>query len=65
MYIYNFYGPYGDLYKSYEAIRESMKQAGLEQVGPMREFYMNASANEPDSSKWLTRIMVPVSPKKS
>jgi effector-binding domain-containing protein len=63
MYIYNYYGPYADLYKAYDAIKKDLKNIGLEQSGPMREFYMTAEADEKDPSKWLTRVMVPVMPK--
>jgi effector-binding domain-containing protein len=63
MYIYNYYGPYADLYKAYDVIKKEIKAMGLEQSGPMREFYVTADSDEKDSSKWLTRIMVPVMPK--
>jgi effector-binding domain-containing protein len=63
MYIYNYYGPYSDLYKAYDNIKKELKKVRLEQTGPMREFYMTADSQEKDSTKWLTRIMVPVMPK--
>jgi effector-binding domain-containing protein len=63
MFIYHYYGPYADLYKAYDSIKEELKNIGLEQSGPMREFYMTADSAEKDPAKWLTRIMVPVMPK--
>lgn len=62
MYIYNYYGPLSDLYKAYDEIRGNLKTLKLEQSGPMREFYMTGTLAQPDTSKWLTRIMVPVQP---
>jgi len=63
MLIYNYYGEYAMLYKAYEKIREQMKKSKLEQVGPMREFYVTDPTREKDSTKWMTRIMVPVNKK--
>jgi len=63
MYIYNYYGHYGDLYKAYEEIRKNTEKMKLQQSGPMREFYVTDATKEKNSSKWLTRIMVPVMPK--
>lgn len=60
MLIYNYYGPYAYLYSAYEEIRKQMKLSKLEQNGPMREFYITDPSRVTDSTKWLTRIMVPV-----
>ncbi len=60
MYIYNYYGPYGDLYLAYDDIRKNLKKNKLVQNGPMREFYITDAIKEKDSTKWLTRIMTPV-----
>jgi effector-binding domain-containing protein len=59
MLIYNHYGAYEASFKAYEAIREYCKANKLKQNGPMREFYP-ANFSEPDTAKWLTRIMMPV-----
>lgn len=65
MIIYNYYGPYRDLYKAYGAIKTYIGENKLSQTGPLREFYINDPTVVTDSSKWLTRIMVPVAaPKK-
>ncbi len=60
MFIYNYYGPYADLYLAYDDIRKNLKENKLEQNGPMREFYISDPTIEKDSTKWLTRIMTPV-----
>jgi effector-binding domain-containing protein len=60
MLVYNHYGPYSELYLSYAKIREHMKSAGLLQTGPMREIYITSPAEQTDTQRWLTLIMVPV-----
>ena len=60
MLIYNFYGPYQNLFASYDLIRKYLVKNKLEQVGPMREFYITDPTLEKDPLKWLTRIMVPI-----
>ena len=60
MLIYNFYGPYQNLFASYDLIRKYLVKNKLEQVGPMREFYITDPTLEIDPLKWLTRIMVPI-----
>ena len=60
MLIYNFYGPYQNLFASYDLIRKYMAKNKMQQVGPMREFYITDPTLEKDSTKWLTRIMVPI-----
>jgi effector-binding domain-containing protein len=60
MYIYNYYGPYGDLYLAYDDIRKNLKKNKLGQNGPMREFYITDPNAVKDSTRWLTRIMTPV-----
>ncbi len=59
MLIYNHYGSYESSFKAYEAIQIYCKEHLLKPSGPMREFYPT-SVSEPDTAKWLTRIMVPV-----
>lgn len=60
MLIYNFYGPYQNLFASYDLIRKYLVTNKLQQVGPMREFYITDPTLEKDPLKWLTRIMVPI-----
>lgn len=64
MLIYNHYGPYSDLYRAYANIKAHLIRNLLVQAGPMREFYINDPTKIKDSTKWLTRIMVPVMKKK-
>lgn len=60
MLIYNYFGPYQQLYTAYNKIRDYNKANGLEQSGPMREFYLTDPTIEKNPGKWQTRIMVPV-----
>ena len=60
MLIFNFYGPYNYLFSAYDKLKKHMKENKLAQCGPMREFYLSDPTIEKDSSKWQTRIMVPV-----
>ncbi|MBA3682987.1 MAG: GyrI-like domain-containing protein [Bacteroidetes bacterium] len=60
MLIYNYFGPYQQLFTAYNKIREYNKANGLEQNGPMREFYLTDPTVETNPAKWQTRIMVPV-----
>lgn len=64
MLIYNFYGPYQNLFASYDIIRKYLLKNRLKQIGPMREFYITDPTLEKDPLKWLTRIMVPVTEEK-
>lgn len=60
MLIYNYYGPYENLYLIYDEIRNYIKDNKIEQTGPLREFYITDPSKQKDPSQWLTRIMVPV-----
>lgn len=60
MLVYNHKGPYSNLTLSYEIIRRYCDSLNLIQSGPMREFYLVSPVQSPDSSRWLTRIMLPV-----
>lgn len=60
MLIYNFYGPYNQLFFAYDKIRKYIDANKLSQNGPMREFYLSDPTIEKDPAKWQTRIMVPV-----
>lgn len=64
MLIYNFYGPYKQLFTAYNAIRKYLADNKLTQNGPMREFYLSDPTVEKDPAKWQTRIMVPVTKSK-
>lgn len=60
MVIYNFYGPYQNLFAAYDKIEKYCKKNDLIQSGPMREFYITDPAKETNQEKWLTRIFLPV-----
>lgn len=60
MLLYNYYGAYESTFEAYGDIRKYCDEHHLQQSGPMREFYSADEANEKDVSKWLTRIMLPV-----
>lgn len=60
MLIYNYYGAYKDLNLAYEELNVYKLAYNLQQLGPMREFYITDPLKVKDTSKWLTRIMIPV-----
>jgi effector-binding domain-containing protein len=60
MLIYNYYGPYQNLFSAYDEIRQYCAKYNLEQNGPLREFYITDATAVPDPKDWLTRIMLPV-----
>jgi effector-binding domain-containing protein len=60
MLIYNYYGPYQNLFSAYDEIRQYCAKYNLEQVGPLREFYITDATAVPDPKDWLTRLMLPV-----
>jgi len=53
-------GPYEYLFISYGKLRAYLEEHQLMQEGPMREIYFTDPTREPDSSKWITKIYVPV-----
>ena len=60
MLLYNYYGPYNELYLGYDKIRTYMRENKWEQNGVTREYYITDPTVEQNQSKWLTRVMVPV-----
>jgi effector-binding domain-containing protein len=60
MLVFNFYGPYQNLFSAYNKIETYCKKNDLIQSGPIREFYMTDPAKENNPEKWLTRIFLPV-----
>lgn len=58
--LYNYYGPYGNMYKAYEKLKPYINDNKLLQIGPSREFYITNVEFESDTSKWLSRIFIPV-----
>lgn len=60
MLVFNFYGPYQNLFGAYDLIKRYCNKSDLIQSGPMREFYITDPAKEKNPEKWLTRIFLPV-----
>lgn len=60
MLVFNFYGPYQNLFAAYDKIRKYCDKNDLIQSGPIREFYITDPGKEPDPEKWLTRLFLPV-----
>lgn len=54
--LYDHYGTFNTIHNSYRNIEQIMRVNGLKQSGPAREIYV---LND-DTSKWRTRIIVPV-----
>jgi hypothetical protein len=61
--LFNHYGNYRYLYKSYQRLKSYMEQNKLVQKDVMREIYVTDPTKVKDSGRWLTRIMVPVKSK--
>jgi effector-binding domain-containing protein len=55
-YVIDYYGPYDQVAPAYKAMELYMQANGLKQKSPVIEEYITDPGNEPDSSKWLTRI---------
>ncbi len=55
-YMINYYGPYEQLGHAHMAIEMFMQQNGLTMKPPAIEEYITDPGQEPDSSKWLTKI---------
>ncbi len=60
MLVYNHYGAYTSMVSAYEKLKAYMRTNQLEQAGTAREFYITDPVLEQDSSKWLSRIFIPV-----
>ena len=58
--LYNYYGSYNQLFQAYENIKLFLNQNKLVQNGAAREFYVTDISLEKDSSKWLTKIYLPI-----
>jgi len=56
----NYYGSYDKIYQAYESLKQYISKEKLTQIAPAREFYITDPQTEPDSSKWLSKIYVPV-----
>ena len=56
----NFYGPYDQVHKGHEVIKEWIKANDKKKRGDAWEVYASDPGAEKDSSKWLTQIYYPI-----
>ncbi|GAB4201088.1 MAG: hypothetical protein Fur0023_05150 [Bacteroidia bacterium] len=54
--LYDHYGTFNTIHRSYTNIQNIMREIGYKQIGPSREIYVLAD----DTAKWRTRIIIPV-----
>lgn len=59
---HDYYGPYEKSASAYGKIKAEIKRRGLTHHGPIIQEYITDPMEEPDSSKWLTRITFLVKP---
>lgn len=55
-----YYGPYSGSGKAHELLETYMVEHELEYLGPAIEEYVSDPMEDPDPSKWLTKVMYPV-----
>ncbi len=58
--LYNFYGKYDKLYTAYEHLKNYLNENKLVQNGAAREFYVTDISLEKDTTKWLSKIYLPI-----
>jgi effector-binding domain-containing protein len=56
----DYYGPYNKMMGAYDALDKYVAAKGLKKKVPTVEQYITDPMNEPDTSKWLTKIYYPV-----
>jgi len=56
----DYYGPYTEIQKGWDAAIEYAKENNLETMWPCFEIYVTDPSFEPDSSKWHTEIYLPI-----
>jgi effector-binding domain-containing protein len=61
--VINYMGAYGGMAEAHMAIDDYIKEKNLESIPPAIEEYVTDPATEPDTSKWLTRVIYFVKPK--
>ncbi|MCX7729377.1 MAG: hypothetical protein N2203_07900 [Bacteroidia bacterium] len=54
--LYDHYGSFNTIHQSYDKIQKMIEQQGYKQSGPVREVYVI----QEDTSRWRTRIIVPI-----
>lgn len=57
----DYYGAYDLTGDAHYTIDDFMEENGLQMAGSVREVYVTDPMSEPDTSKWLTQIIYPVS----
>ncbi|QNL21978.1 SRPBCC family protein [Hyphobacterium sp. CCMP332] len=57
----DYYGAYEKMNTAYDDIEKYMEVNNLELKGESMEFYITDPMNEPDTAKWLTNIIYPIS----
>ncbi len=58
--LFNYYGSYEKLFTAYEKLKNYLNENKLIQNGAAREFYITDIALEKDTTKWLTKIYIPL-----
>ena len=61
--VINYYGAYGESAEAHYAMDDYMNEKGLQNIPPVIEEYVTDPEQEPDTAKWLTRIIYYVEPK--
>lgn len=61
--VINYFGAYEKSGEAHYAMDDYMKEKGLQNVPPVIEEYITDPGQEPDTSKWLTRVIYFVEPK--
>ncbi len=60
--IINYFGPFSDTEEAYLAMGDYMLEKHLKNIPPVMEEHVTNPATEPDTAKWLTRIIYFVQP---
>ncbi len=61
--VINYLGAYGGMGEAHMAMEDYMKKFNLENIPPAIEEYVTDPATEPDTTKWLTKVIYMVKPK--
>jgi len=58
--VYWHIGPYDTLGESHDVLLAQVANDGKEPCGPVREIYVTDPGQEPDASKWKTKLVLPI-----
>ena len=61
--VINYFGPYAGSIEAHLALDDYMLEKKLESIPPIIEEYVTDPATEPDTAKWLTKVIYFVKPK--